>query len=143
MKKATEILCGCTNGVISKATLDVVRDTALSKYKCTHAKRKVLNFTKGFLKYLTNTTFDTRFLAFELFLKMPKVLKIRKHVTSRIVTKEDVKNGLSLCFVACKPLFGAVLPFNLRVHQTPLHPKLSYCGSLSRQGFQQLIEFAE
>gem|GEM_PF-2149567 len=31
MKKATEILCGGTNGVISKATLDVARDTVLSK----------------------------------------------------------------------------------------------------------------
>ena len=126
MKKATEILCGCTNGVISKATLDVARDTALSKYKCIYAKCKVLNFTKGFLKYLTNTTFDTRFLAFELFLKMPKVLKLRKHVTSRIVTKDHAKNGLSLCFVACKPLFvgGASLQSEGPPNATPSQTKL-------------------
>jgi hypothetical protein len=94
MKKAMEILCDCTNGVINKATLDAVRETALSKYKCFYAKRKVLNFTKGSLKYLRKTTFDTRYLAFELFLEMPKVPKIRKHVTNRIVTKDDVENVL-------------------------------------------------
>lgn len=105
MNKAAEIVWNCTRGIISKMTMDAVRDVALSKYKCVYSKRKVLYFAKGLLKYLTKTTFDTRFQAFELFLEMPKVLKIRKHVTSRIVTKEDVKNGLSLCFVACKPLF--------------------------------------
>lgn len=54
----------------------------------------MLYFTKGLLKYLTKTTFDTRFRAFELFLEMPKVLKTRKHVTNRIVPKEDVENVL-------------------------------------------------
>lgn len=43
---------------------------------------------------MTKTTFDTRCLAFELFLEMPKIVKTRKHVTSRIVTKEDVENVL-------------------------------------------------
>jgi hypothetical protein len=55
-------------------------------------KTKGIVFRQGFLKYLTKTTFDTRFQAFELFLAMPKVLKTRKHVTSRIVTTEDVEN---------------------------------------------------
>ncbi len=54
----------------------------------------MLYFAKGLLNYLTKTTFDTRFQAFELFLEMPKVLKTRKHVTSRIVTKEDIENVL-------------------------------------------------
>lgn len=94
MKKATQILWDCTNGIISKATLDAVRDTALRKYSCFYSKRKVLNFAKGFLKFLTKTTFDTRYLAFELFLEMPKTLKTRKHVTSRIVTKQDVEKVL-------------------------------------------------
>ena len=31
MKKATQVLCDCTNGIISKATMDAVRDTALRK----------------------------------------------------------------------------------------------------------------
>jgi hypothetical protein len=54
----------------------------------------VLNFAKAFLKYLAKTHFDARYQAFNLFLEMPKGLKARKHVTSRIVTKEDVKNVL-------------------------------------------------
>jgi hypothetical protein len=95
MKKAAEILWSCTRGIINKATTDAVRETVLTKYKCRYAKRKVLNFAKGFLKYQTKTTFDTRFLAFELFLEKPKRLKERKLITNRIVTKEDIENVLS------------------------------------------------
>ena len=94
MNKATELVWNSTHGVISKETMDAVRYIALTKYKCVYSQRKVLYFAKGLLKYLTKTTFDTRFQAFELFLEMPKVLKTRKHVTSRIVTKEDVENVL-------------------------------------------------
>ena len=94
MNKAAEIVWNCTHGIISKITIDAVRDVALTKYTCVYSKRKVLYFAKGLLKYLTKTTFDTRFQAFELFLAMPKVLKTRKHVTSRIVTTEDVENVL-------------------------------------------------
>jgi integrase len=94
MNKAAEIVWHYTCGTISKLTMDAVRDFVLSKYNCVYSKRKVLNFTKGLLKYLTKTTFDTRFQAFEFFLEMPKVLKTRKHVTDRIVTKKDVENVL-------------------------------------------------
>ncbi len=94
MNKATDIVWTCTHGIISKETTDAVRNIALARYNCVYSQRKVLNFAKGLLKYLTKTKFDTRFLAFELFLEMPKVLKTRKHVTSRIVTKEDVENVL-------------------------------------------------
>jgi len=92
--KTTGILWNCTHGIISKETMDAVRYIALTKYKCVDSRRKVLFFTKGLLKYLTKTTFDTRYQAFELFLEMPKVLKTRKHVTNRIVTEEDVENVL-------------------------------------------------
>jgi integrase len=54
-----------------------------------------MNFTTAFLKYLAKTHFDARYQAFDLFLEMPKGLKTRKHVTSRIITKEDVENILS------------------------------------------------
>jgi len=94
MNKAAEIVWNYTHGIISKLTMDTVRDVALAKYTCVYSKRKVLFFTKGLLKYLTKTTFDTRFQAFELFLEMPKVLKTRKHVTNRIVITEDVQNVL-------------------------------------------------
>jgi integrase len=94
MNKATDIVWSYTHGIISKETMDAVRNIALTKYKCVYSQRKVLYFAKGLLKYLAKTTFDTRFGAFKLFLEMPKVLKTRKHVTSRIVTKEDVENVL-------------------------------------------------
>ena len=61
MNKAAEIVWNCTHGIISKITMDSVRDVALTKYTCVYSKRKVLYFTKGYLKYLTKTSFDTRF----------------------------------------------------------------------------------
>jgi len=94
MNKAAEIVWNCTYGIISTIAMDAVRDVASTKYTCVYSKRKILYFTKGLLKYLTKTTFDTRFQAFEVFLAMPRVLKTRKHVTSRIVTREDVENVL-------------------------------------------------
>jgi hypothetical protein len=94
MNKAAEIVWNCTRGIVSKETMDSVRYIALTKYKSVYSQRKVLYFTKGLLKYLTKTSFYTRFGAFVLFLEMPKVLKTRKHVTSRIVTKEDIENVL-------------------------------------------------
>jgi hypothetical protein len=53
-----------------------------------------VNFASAFLKYLSKTHFDTRYQAFAIFLEMPKGLKARKHVTSRIVTQVDVENVL-------------------------------------------------
>ncbi|MGA3358746.1 MAG: hypothetical protein ABSC87_00835 [Halobacteriota archaeon] len=94
MNKAAEIVWKHTHGTVSKETIDAVRNFTLTKYTCVYSKRKVLYFTKGLLKYLAKTTFDMRFQAFELFLEMPKTLKTRKHVTSRIITKEDVENVL-------------------------------------------------
>ncbi|MGZ4944175.1 MAG: hypothetical protein ACXV6K_07845 [Halobacteriota archaeon] len=55
----------------------------------------MLNFAKAFLTCLAKLHFDTRYHAFQLFLEMPKGLKERKHVTSRIVTEEDIRNVLS------------------------------------------------
>lgn len=65
-----------------------------------YAPRKVLNFATAFLKYLVKTHFDARYQAFDLFLEMPKGLKARKHVTSRIVTKEDIENVLCTIKIA-------------------------------------------
>jgi hypothetical protein len=46
-----------------------------------------LAFAKAFLGYLTKTRLE--YQAFNVFLELPKVLKERKNVTNRIVTKED------------------------------------------------------
>jgi integrase len=74
--------------------MDVLRQYVLRKYVDVYAKRKVINFSKAFFRYLSKTRFDTRYEAFELFLEMPKVLKTHKHVTNRIVTKGDIENLL-------------------------------------------------
>ncbi|MGZ4944300.1 MAG: hypothetical protein ACXVIG_07185, partial [Halobacteriota archaeon] len=60
-----------------------------------YAQSKVLNFAKGFLKYQAKLTFDQRYLAFDLFLEKPKVRKVRKKMTARVITKGDFERVLS------------------------------------------------
>lgn len=88
-------LWNATTGTISRERCDAPRQHLLARYSDVYAPRKVLNFATAFLKYLAKTHFDVRYQAFDLFLEMPKGLKTRKHVTSRIITKEDVENVLS------------------------------------------------
>ncbi len=94
MKRCSLTFWDVTKGMISKERCDALREHLSARYSDVYAPRKVLNFATAFLKYLSKTHFDTRYQAFDLFLEMPKGLKARKHVTSRIVTKEDVENLL-------------------------------------------------
>ena len=94
MKRCSLTFWDVTKGKISKERCDALREHLSTRYTDPYAPRKVLNFATAFLKYLSKTHFDTRYQAFDLFLEMPKGLKARKHVTSRIVTKEDVENVL-------------------------------------------------
>ena len=94
MNRNSETFCNNTKGVINKTTCDALRVHLSDRYTDYWAPRKVMNFATAFLKYLAKTHFDSRYQAFDLFLEMPKGLKTRKHVTSRIITKEDVKNVL-------------------------------------------------
>jgi hypothetical protein len=95
LKKAAELFWYSTEGIVSVATTRRLRDYVLAKYMDTYAKRKVLGFTRAFLRYMSKIRFDERYIAFDLFLELPRAVKERKHVTSRIVTKEDVDNILS------------------------------------------------
>ena len=95
LKKAADILWECTKGEVSRITATELRHYVLDKYSDIYAKRKVINFSKAFFRYLTKTRFDTGYQAFELYFELPKALKERKHVTSRIVTKEDIENVLT------------------------------------------------
>lgn len=95
MKKASETFWNATTGVICKDCLHSLREYLLNKYVDIYAQRKVINFSKAFLKYLAQTRFDGRYEAFTLFLTVPKAFKERKHVTSRIVTKGDIEYLLS------------------------------------------------
>jgi integrase len=85
----------CTNGIISKETVDNLRLFVLNKYRSEWSHIKVFSFAKAFLKFLTKVRLDTRYYAFEIFLERPKKVKTRNNVTSRIVTKEDVQNVLA------------------------------------------------
>ncbi len=84
-----------TKGVINKARIETFRDYVLAKYVGADSKRKMLNFAKAFLHYLTKTRFDTRYKEFDLFLEMPKAVKESKRITQRIVTIDDIRNVLS------------------------------------------------
>jgi integrase len=75
--------------------MERLRVTTLAKYSSAWSHSKTLSFVKAFLKYLTKMRLDTRYLAFEVFLEMPKKVKTRKAVTSRIITQADVENVLA------------------------------------------------
>jgi len=94
LKKSAELLWNSTRGVVSVTTMRSLRDGVLTKYRDTDAKRKVLQFARAFLRYMSKIRFDERYIAFDLFLELPRAVKERKHVTNRIVSKQDVENVL-------------------------------------------------
>jgi hypothetical protein len=94
LAKAASVFWEYTKGTISKDSLQGMREALFSKYDASYSHGKVLNFTKGFLRYQAKLTFDQRLFAFDLFLEKPKVRKTRKKVTARIITKTDVENVL-------------------------------------------------
>ncbi len=83
-----------TFGTISAKTLTDLRKKTLAKYRCEDSKSKVLTFAVAFLKHLAKTHLDIRYHSFELFLERPRRVKVRKNVTNRIVTKEDIEHVL-------------------------------------------------
>ncbi len=94
MSRCSLTFWNATKGIISKERCDPLREHLSERYADVYAPRKVMNFATAFLRYLAKTHFDSRYQAFGLFLELPKGLKARKHVTRRIVTKEDVENIL-------------------------------------------------
>ena len=75
--KASEVFWKHTKGTTSKASLDQLRAFLFKKYDDYYAQSKVLNFTKGFLKYQAKLTLDPRYLAFDMFLEKPRVRKVK------------------------------------------------------------------
>ena len=96
INKQSQTFWHATKGKISKANTEELREYTLTKYTDIYAKRKVLNFSKAFLRYLAKTRFDARYKAFDLFLGMPKSVKESKGVTQRVITIEDIKKVLSV-----------------------------------------------
>jgi hypothetical protein len=83
-----------TFGTISAKTLSDLRKKTLAKYKSEDSKSKVLTCALAFLKHLAKVHLDMRYRSFELFLERPRRVKVRKNITSRIVTKEDIERVL-------------------------------------------------
>jgi uncharacterized Fe-S cluster-containing protein len=94
INRASNAFWLCTSGTISVTTLTNLRKKTLAKYECESSKSKVLTFAVAFLKYLAKIRLDLRYRSFELFLERPRRIKVRKNVTSRIVTKEDIERVL-------------------------------------------------
>ena len=94
--KAAEVFWKHTKGTISKDSLEQLRAFLFKKYDDFYAQSKVLNFSKGFLKYQARLTLDPRYLAFDMFLEKPRVRKIKKKMTARVVTKDDIKHVLAV-----------------------------------------------
>ena len=94
INKCSRTFWSATKGVVSKERLDLLREQAMARYGDVYAKRKVMNFAKAFLKYLSKTRFDMRYKEFDLFLEMPKAIKESKRITQRIITTEDIKDVL-------------------------------------------------
>ncbi|MGZ7164464.1 MAG: hypothetical protein ACXVIK_09410, partial [Halobacteriota archaeon] len=94
--KAAEVFWNHTKGTISKNSLDSLRAFLFKKYDDYYAQSKVLNFTKGFLKYQAKLTLDPRYLAFDMFLEKPRVRKVKKKMTARVVTKDDIEHVLAV-----------------------------------------------
>ncbi len=92
--RSSEALWAITQGEISHNTVNALRDSVLEKYDSADSHSKVLSFAKSFLKFLTTTKAEPRYQTFTPYLELPKAVKERKSVTSRIVTKEDICNIL-------------------------------------------------
>ena len=94
INRASKLLWDCTKGDISHQTVETLRERALKEYRSPDSHSKVLSFAKSFLKFIATTRAEPRYVTFTPYLELPKTVKERKNVTSRIVTKEDINNVL-------------------------------------------------
>ncbi|MGZ7115657.1 MAG: hypothetical protein ACXVI0_11495 [Halobacteriota archaeon] len=137
--RAPEILWEHTQGVVSRGSLTAFRDYVVDTWPARESHRKLLQFTAAFLKHLSKTTFDPQFQAYTVFLERPKTVKVRKAITSRIVTIEDIRNVLAAIRTACKngrltrqqyDMYRAVVLFGAFSGQRPTTLKALTVGQL-------------
>jgi len=88
--RSSEAVWESTGGEISHNTMTRLRTFVLEKYKSADSHSKVLSFAVGFLNFLAQTNIDPRYVSFKLFLERPKTKKIKKALTERIITREDI-----------------------------------------------------
>jgi integrase len=94
INRASKLLWDCTKGDISHQTVEMLRERALKEYTSPDSHSKVLSFAKSFLRFLATTRAEPRYVTFTPYLELPKTVKERKSITSRIVTKDDINNVL-------------------------------------------------
>jgi len=70
--------------------MTALRTFTLDKYSSIDSHRKVLGFAAAFLKHLAKTRFDPRYQSFDVYLELPKAVRVRKAITERIVTREGI-----------------------------------------------------
>jgi integrase len=92
--RASTALWESTGGEVSQTSMTALRTFTLTKYSSVTSHSKVLGFAAGFLRFLAKTKMEPRYASFEAYLEMPKAVKERKSITSRIVTKGDIENVL-------------------------------------------------
>ena len=92
--RSSQALWESTRGEISQRTLTALRETVLDKYTSPYSHAKVLSFAVSFLKFQAKTKMEPRYTSFTVYLEMPKVVRERKSITERIVTKDDIENVL-------------------------------------------------
>lgn len=93
--RSSEALWESTGGEISHQTMTGFRTFVLEKYKSADSHSKVLGFASGFLNFLAQRIIDPSYLSFRLFLERPKTVKVKKALTERIVTREDIAHLFS------------------------------------------------
>lgn len=93
ISRSSEALWESTRGEFSHQTVTGLRTFVLDKYQSRDSHSKVLSFAVGFLNFLAQTKIDPRYLSFRLFLERPKTIKVRKALTERIVTREDIETA--------------------------------------------------
>ena len=89
--RSSQALWESTKGEISHQTVTGLRTLVLDKYQSRDSHSKVLSFAIGFLNFLAQTKIDPSYLSFRLFLERPKTIKVKKALTERIVTREDIE----------------------------------------------------
>lgn len=70
--------------------MTALRTFVLDKYSSVDSHRKVLGFTTAFLRHLARTQGEPCYQSLEVYLQLPKTVMVRRAVTGRIVTLEDI-----------------------------------------------------
>jgi len=95
VEKGGRTVMECNKRYSESAHLTKFAQSRARKFRDTDAKRKVLQFARAFLRYMSTVSFDQRYASFDRFLQLPRSVKEQKRLTYRIVTKEDVENVLT------------------------------------------------